>query len=73
MEEEGGLEQRGVTVGCKVPEWRAEALREIARKRRTTMSAILRKHIRTEVSESDVDQELAEKLLQERNEDKANA
>ena len=72
MERGRGLEQRGVTVGCKVPEWKAEAIREIARKRRTTMSAILREHIEDEIAGSDIDQKLAEQLLEERNEDKAN-
>lgn len=48
-------EEYGVTVGCKVPEWKRKALREAAFRQRTDVSKLLRPLIDELIEESDVD------------------
>lgn len=48
-------EKLGVSVGCKIPEWKRKALREAAHRRRTTISALLRERVNHVLEEDDID------------------
>lgn len=51
-----GNDYSGVSVGCKVPRWKREILKEAAHRQRTTMSALLRERVDNIIEETDIDQ-----------------